>query len=193
MSGRGIKKALSQTGPRRFNTSTSTPPGAGRMPSRNEAGEASLALAIGRINQNQISAPCAAKFKRRKDSDRTWLCQKTTAPQLPFFRICSVVHKASPVLAGRIHNNRVVSIPHNLNASECGIYGGCTSAMRCVFDSFANKGLSNCNSPIPDCCNNNSTREDRGQPAPGSSWSSDGCPDELVTAREIASSLARQT
>lgn len=94
------------------------------MPKRKNAGDASLAAAIGRINQNQISALCAARLRRRKDSERIWFCQKTTAPQLPFFKICSVLHNASPVDDGLSHNNRRVSIPHSLKARDCGIYGG---------------------------------------------------------------------
>lgn len=116
-----MNRVLSQAGPRRFNTSTATPPSAGRKPSRSGAGEASLAHAIGRISQNQISEPCAARFKRRRDSERIWFCQKTTAPQLPFLRICSVVHNASPVFEERIHSKRLVSIPHVLKACACGM------------------------------------------------------------------------
>ena len=107
-------------GPRRLTMSMETPASAGRSANRSGAGDESLAQAIGRMNQNQVSVVWAARFSRRKDSPRTFDCHRMTAPQLPFLSICSVVQSASPVLFARIHSSRLVSIFHVSQAIACG-------------------------------------------------------------------------
>ena len=183
----------SEVGPRRFKISTMAPPWAGRTPRRSGAGEASSAAAIGRSNQNQISLPCAAKCSLRSDSARMLFCHSSTAPQLPFFKICSAAHNASALDVGR-SQSRFNGSTHQCRAAiACGIQGGWTSAIRWFRASRANTGCSSWSSPMPCCSSSSSVRLDCGHPPFGSSLSNTPCPVLMAGVRDRPSSLARHT
>jgi hypothetical protein len=88
-----------RVGPRRFMTSTTIPPSAGRTPSRKVAGDESWAAASGRIRISRVSVAWAARCNRLKASDRMCCCQKSSAPQLRAFSTRSAHQSASDVHA----------------------------------------------------------------------------------------------
>lgn len=79
----GMTNGCAEIGPFRLITSTETPPSAGRIVIRSDAGEASGALANGRITTKSVSDACEASSRRRRDSARMCCCQKISALQLP--------------------------------------------------------------------------------------------------------------
>ena len=162
------------------------PPAAGRRLRRKGAGEASWLAASGRSMKNRVSPLCAARLSRRSASPRAWLCQNSSAPQLPLRNTCSAAHSASALRLVRTHNSCDGLMPRAASASAWGGCGGCSSTMR-RRATVCSEGRSRRSSPIPACWSNNSLSVPVGQPPPGSCADSVGCPVSTQRVLECAS------
>lgn len=162
------------------------PPAAGRRLRRSGAGEASCPAARGRSMKNRVSPLCAARFSRRSASPRAWLCQNSSAPQLPLRNTCSAAHSASALRPLRTHSSCDGLMPRAASASAWGGCGGCSSTMRRLA-TVCKDGRNRRSSPMPDCWSNNSLRVPVGQPPPGNCADKVGCPVSTQRALECAS------
>jgi len=102
--------------------------------------------------------------------------QKSSAAQHPERNIWSAAHRASLAWVGRSHSKRSGDGCQARQAAICGICGGCSSTMGCCAGSLASAACSRRSSPAPGPAVSNSVRLPCGQPPPGSSADSTGCP-----------------
>jgi hypothetical protein len=125
--GEGVKDSTRgsvRCGPRRFTNSMDTPSTAGRMARRSGEGEASCADVNGRTMKKRVSEDCAARWRRRNDSCRTWFCQNTRTLQVQVQvqarSVCSAAQSASAVRSGCMTIQRSSGTPQFARASELG-------------------------------------------------------------------------
>lgn len=159
---------------------------------RSGAGDGATAAEAERQSAANTGRPSAATCSRRKALASSVLPGQASTPAKPPLASKASIHHADS-LPARTTSNRSGAMPAAAQAGACGSQGGATSASQPPSEANrASAGRSSVSSPMPLRSTRNSVKFPQGQPPPGSSSSSSGCPLGMHWPGRRASASPRQ-
>lgn len=159
---------------------------------RKGAGDGAIAAEAARQSAAKTGRPSAATCRRRKPRASSPAPGQASTPAKPPQASRASMHQGAS-LPARTTTSRSGATPAACQAGACGNHGGATSASQPpLATSCASAGNSRLISPMPLRSTRNSVKFPHGQPPPGNSSSSAGCPLEMHWPGSVASASPRQ-